>query len=142
MVDVCSSCPFLIDNYGKRVPKGWYSEANVKRLWRGVSQGERLACAEQERVGRAARECAGALHLVVRHLEAAKTPTYTRRAATPLSALGFARWRGRLVSYGASADALSHFAHGTSEALGVPWDCAVTNVEGAAREPADEDPAN
>ena len=88
---VCSSCPFRVSNHGKRVPKGWYSEANVQRLWRGISAGERLVCIELELTAdqtAARRECVGALHLVVRHLTAAKEPTYARRAAAPLSAVG------------------------------------------------------
>ena len=136
---VCGSCPFRVSNHGKRIPKGWYSRANLVRLWRGVSEGERLVCTELQATpdGAAKLECTGALYLVLRHLEAAKRGE-ERRAAIPLSDTGLARWRGRLVPtpVGAPDEAFSPPLYPSSgEALGVPWRCSVTN---APDDPEDE----
>ena len=132
---VCGGCPFRASNHGKRAPKGWYSRANLLRLWQGVSEGERLVCAELRTAqGRAAKhECAGALYLVLRHLEAAKHGTL-HRAAIPLSTAGLARWRSRLVPtpLGRRSEAAAPpFYLSSSKELGVPWDCPVTNASGA-----------
>lgn len=80
------------------------------------------------------RACAGALHLVVRHLEAAKENRYEQQAAKPLSEHGLACWRSRLVPQGTDSAAEEGVrlepldSHTDSDALGVPWDCAVTNT--------------
>ena len=136
---VCGSCPFRVTNHGKRVPKGWYSRANLARLWRGVSEGERLVCAELRTPDRAAKlECVGALHLVLRHLEAAKRGEL-RRAAVPLSDAGLARWRGRLVPTpaGTPGEAFSPPLRPSSRgALGVPWHCPITNAPGGSEDEA------
>ena len=146
---VCSSCPFRVSNHYKRVPKGWYSEANLARLWRGVSEGRRLACTEFESVPEstpaeptsgqraAQRECAGALYLVLRHLEAVNDPSYVSRAKVPLSVSGLTRWRARLSS---PSEVFRERVGDTlplstlSVALGVPWDCPVTNAVDATED--------
>src|ERR1043165_821080 len=42
--DACLSCPWRVANQGKRVAGGWYSKANLRRLWGGMRRGERMSC--------------------------------------------------------------------------------------------------
>lgn len=77
----CSACPWRTANQGTRHPHGWYTKANLRRLWSGLRRGERMTChptdpdnlvpeggrAVPEHV--ATRECTGALILVQRELQ-------------------------------------------------------------------------
>lgn len=36
----CKGCPWRTENHGKPHPDGWYTKANVKRLWSGLRTGE------------------------------------------------------------------------------------------------------
>ena len=134
----CQSCPFLRANHGKRRPKGWYDEANVRRLWAGLSEGERLACLELASPTAPPRDCSGALLLVARHLYALRGrafESYQHATPTPLTQQGVSRWISRLASDPervALADAgvtLELPLPGQTEnsTLGVPWSCPVTN---------------
>lgn len=40
----CSHCPWRIGNQGKRTTDGFYSKANLQRLWNGMKQGEQMSC--------------------------------------------------------------------------------------------------
>lgn len=40
----CSHCPWRIGNQGKRTTDGFYSKANLQRLWNGMKQGELMTC--------------------------------------------------------------------------------------------------
>lgn len=40
----CSRCPWRTSNQGKRHPGGWYTKANLRRLWAGLRRGERMTC--------------------------------------------------------------------------------------------------
>ena len=134
----CRSCPFRKANHGKRRPKGWYGEANMRRLWAGLSAGEQAACLELESPAAPPRECRGALLLVARHLHALRGrsfESYQHATPTPLTQQGVSRWISRLVSdpeRATLADAavtleLTRLDRTKSSALGVPWHCPVSN---------------
>jgi hypothetical protein len=40
----CAQCPWRIANQGKRHPGGWYTKANLRRLWAGLRRGEDMTC--------------------------------------------------------------------------------------------------
>lgn len=40
----CSACPWRIENQGKRHPGGWYTKANLRRLWARLRRGEKMTC--------------------------------------------------------------------------------------------------
>ena len=40
----CVACPWRDANRGKRHPDGWYTQANLARLWRGLRNGEPMSC--------------------------------------------------------------------------------------------------
>lgn len=77
----CSACPWRASNHGKRHPDGWYTKANLRRLWAGLRRGERMTCHPTDPAnpvpdgarpvpdGTATRECTGALVLVQRELQ-------------------------------------------------------------------------
>lgn len=133
-VKVCQSCPFRRSNMGKRVPKGIYTETNLWRLWRGLSEGERLACFEQETLS-SVQECGASLLLVARHLNllSASEDKYAELALTPLTPRGVSRWISRLASRAevACLDGLMSmrevYLPAAESPIGVPWACPVTN---------------
>lgn len=76
----CAQCPWRLSNQGQRHPHGFYTKTNLRRLWTGLRDGERMTChptdpemAEFEGYeGTAERhvthECAGSLILVQREM--------------------------------------------------------------------------
>lgn len=79
----CAACPWRLANQGKRTPDGWYTKANLQRLWSKLRRGEAMTChptdpsnpvsERQQQAGHKpancetpTRECAGALTLVQR----------------------------------------------------------------------------
>lgn len=76
----CAHCPWRVENQGKRHKHGFYTKANLRRLWSGLKNGERMTChptdpemAEFEGYEKTADrevtyECAGALILVQREV--------------------------------------------------------------------------
>lgn len=76
----CAVCPWRLANAGKPHPHKFYAAANLRRLWRGIRDGERMTChptdpqmEEFEGYEKTAdrdvtRECAGAQTLVQREL--------------------------------------------------------------------------
>lgn len=40
----CAACPWRLSNQGMRHAGGWYTPANLRRLWRGLRNGERMTC--------------------------------------------------------------------------------------------------
>jgi len=40
----CRACPWRLDNQGTRHPGGWYTQANLRRLWAGLRRGEDMSC--------------------------------------------------------------------------------------------------
>jgi hypothetical protein len=80
----CKHCPWRLSNQGKRHQHGFYTKANLRRLWNGLRRGERMTChptdpamAEFEGYeGTAERhvthECAGAQILVQREIDRAQ----------------------------------------------------------------------
>lgn len=76
----CVSCPWRLKNQGKPHPDGWFTAANLKRLWAKLRHGEMMSCHRtdpnnpvpegQQPVpeGTTTHECAGALTLQQREL--------------------------------------------------------------------------
>lgn len=40
----CVHCPWRTSNQGKRHPDGWYTAANLRRLWAQLRRGELMSC--------------------------------------------------------------------------------------------------
>lgn len=40
----CKACPWRLTNQGKRHPDGWYTKANLARLWARLRRGEDMSC--------------------------------------------------------------------------------------------------
>ncbi len=40
----CLHCPWRPSNQGKRHPDGWYTKANLQRLWAQLRRGELMSC--------------------------------------------------------------------------------------------------
>lgn len=110
----CQACPWRLENQGKRVTGGWYSKANLKRLWNGLRRGERMSCHPTDprmadEVGPASfrpapdgtkpKECTGALIVVHREfmrmqeqvLERGTLRDYIRERPFGLTATGVHR---------------------------------------------------
>lgn len=78
----CGACPWRLANQGVPHPGGWYTKANLRRLWNGLRRGVRMSCHptdpdmtwsdcschEPPPPGTATRECAGALILIQREM--------------------------------------------------------------------------
>lgn len=76
----CADCPWRLANQGKRHPHGFYSKANLRRLWNGMRRGAQMSCHptdsrmaefegyEQTALRENVHECAGYLILVQREL--------------------------------------------------------------------------
>lgn len=113
---VCETCPWRTANHGKPHPAKWYSVANLKRLWNGLRKGDApgMVChstdPESKEYGGTKdvkpghkRECAGALILVIEHVnEAQKIPLaeYRKKHKFPMTRMGFAVWIERYIFNG------------------------------------------
>lgn len=83
----CQACPWRVENHGVRTPDGWYTKANLKRLWNGLRSGEApgMSChptdprnplSDEQKVAgykeapghSEVRECAGSVILMQREL--------------------------------------------------------------------------
>lgn len=76
----CAACPWRIANQGMRHPDGWYTAANLKRLWAALRQGGNMSChptdsrnpvpegTKQVPESVTTHECAGALTLQQREM--------------------------------------------------------------------------
>ena len=76
----CDQCPWRLDNHGKRHAFGFYTKANLRRLWNQIRRGGRAqSChltdpthpdhvAVGAKPGASAQECPGSVILVVREL--------------------------------------------------------------------------
>jgi len=40
----CSACPWRTANQGQRHPGGWYTKANLRRLWTKLRDGDAMTC--------------------------------------------------------------------------------------------------
>lgn len=40
----CSACPWRLSNQQKQHPLKWYTLANLRRLWKGLRDGEKMTC--------------------------------------------------------------------------------------------------
>jgi hypothetical protein len=93
----CAQCPWRTRNQTRRDRHGFYKLENLRRLWDGLRDGERMTChptdpemaefdgyeatAGRERT----RECAGALVLIQRELVRFQTATTTARRGDALA---------------------------------------------------------
>lgn len=71
----CKQCPWRLSNQGTRHPDGWYTKANLRRLWSKLRRGDSMTChptdpanpipegARPVPEGTTTRECTGALVL-------------------------------------------------------------------------------
>lgn len=76
----CADCPWRVSNRGRRNEHGFYTAKNLRRLWAGMRNGERMTChptdprmAEYEGYEKTedapvVRECAGSLLLKAREV--------------------------------------------------------------------------
>jgi hypothetical protein len=76
----CQACPWRLANQGRRHPGGWYTAANLRRLWAGLRRGEDMSCHPTDPANPVpdgwrqvppdtrTRECAGALILKQREV--------------------------------------------------------------------------
>lgn len=110
MLSPCAQCPWRKSNQGKPHPDGWYSKANLLRLWNGLRSGDApgMTChptdptnplpegwkevpKETER-----RECAGSLILIIRELKVLEKEQENYRKISPgrrgLTPEGIAHW--------------------------------------------------
>lgn len=77
----CEHCPWRVANHGKRTPWGFYTKANLRRLWNQIRRGgQGQSChptdpshpdhvAAGAKPGSEPRECPGAVILVYREFE-------------------------------------------------------------------------
>ncbi len=105
----CKECPWRKSNQGKRTKGGFYTKANLRRLWAGLRTGEApgMTCHGADPRGKAIDaepvedlggeskvECAGALLLVQRELRKieADPSSYPFRLRTALARRGAWWW--------------------------------------------------
>ena len=84
--EACAACPWRVSNKGKPSPVvdnqayGWYTQANLRRLWQGVKRGEIMTCHPTDHTMRQAngkfidqdvqtRECTGSVILQQREMQ-------------------------------------------------------------------------
>lgn len=76
----CTNCPWRPENHGKRTPWGFYTRANVRRLWGQIRRGGAQSChptdpnhpdhvAAGAKPGSTPQECAGSVLLILREAE-------------------------------------------------------------------------
>jgi hypothetical protein len=115
----CSKCPWRTANQGTPHPHGFYTKANLRRLWGGMRKGVRMTChptdprmAEFEGYEGTAkapetRECAGALILIQREMD--RVQDAMRAAEADGTKDGVARYRAENAR-GLSRDGIvAHF---------------------------------
>lgn len=120
-VGPCADCPWRTSNQGKRHPGGWYTKANLQRLWSGLRRGERMTCHPTDPdnpvpegwrkapLGRATAECTGALILQQREMQRVSDileaggalSDYRRAHPRGLTQFGVAKLVGELLFGGA-----------------------------------------
>lgn len=147
----CRTCPWRIENHGKRHPDGWFTAAKRAFLWARLRRGEPMSChrtdpanpvsdaavaAGYKRVpeGTQPRECTGATVLVQREVMVwqnrfgCDTSRYRRRRPRGLTRDGLAAVVMRatfgglpLVGAGPEMDRPNLNAEGISAGNGLDW---------------------
>lgn len=56
----CAACPWRVSNQSKRHPDGWYTKANLARLWAGLRRGEDMSCHPTDRDNPVSQQAAAA----------------------------------------------------------------------------------
>lgn len=131
----CSRCPWRLANQGQPHPHGFYSKVNLRRLWGGLKDGERMTChptdprmcefeGYEHQAGKpVTRECAGALTLIQRELYLFMAAAKQATAAGDTSALKryrAERVRGQAMTpAGLQCHALSLASAGDVPMLGI-----------------------
>jgi hypothetical protein len=133
----CSKCPWRLANQGQPHPHGFYTKANLRRLWAGIRRGARMSChptdprmAEFEGYEKTAgvsctHECSGALVLVQRELQRFKDAAEAAGAAGG-SSDGLQRYR-REHPKGLTREGLAE--HVMSMVMVLPGENAATAVD-------------
>ncbi len=74
-LQMCRDCPWAVSNHGRRQRGGYYSQANLRTLWRDLRRGgARMLCLRTEFQSAPLTdtahpyECAGSLALIIREL--------------------------------------------------------------------------
>jgi hypothetical protein len=120
----CAACPWRISNIGKPSPivegqrYGWYTLANLRRLWEGIRTGDPMTCHPTDvemiqALGKKPRrdvqthECAGAVIVVQREMmrlqHVGSVREYRRRHRKGLTAEGIASVLERVIFGGTLA---------------------------------------
>lgn len=85
-VHICATCPWIKANQGRRIPEvdrpaGWYTKANLRRLWTGLRHGHEMICHSTDPTANTyggkpgikpgkEQVCAGALTLLIQNINA------------------------------------------------------------------------
>ena len=95
----CDACPWRLKNQGKKTPWGFYTKANLTRLWNELRSGGTPQschptdpshpdhCAAGAKPGAKPKECAGSVILVLREMQLMAEPDGT------IAEEGLARYR-------------------------------------------------
>lgn len=86
MKTACANCPWRLSNQGKRTPWGFYTKANIKRLWNGLRRGGSQSChptdpthpdhvAAGAKPGAQPQECPGSVIVVLREVRRMADPS-------------------------------------------------------------------
>lgn len=109
----CAHCPWRVSNQGKPTADGFYTKANLRRLWSGLRSGEAMTChptdprmnafesAPRVSLSATTHECAGSMILVQRELvrvqDAEDWKTYRGRPGPRLTMGGAAEHVARMI---------------------------------------------
>jgi hypothetical protein len=127
----CAQCPWRTRNQTCRDRHGFYSLENLRRLWDGLRDGERMACHptdpemaefagyEKTATRERTRECAGALVLIQRELHRVQAATRTSRRGGALARYAKAVGERAMTREGIAAHAFALLAGRTPLCGGV-----------------------
>lgn len=123
----CAHCPWRLSNAGRPNQHGFYSPANLRRLWNGMRKGNRMTChptdphmsdfaGYEATAGReVTHECAGAAIMVQRELDMFQRCVQAAEAEGKRDGLArYKRLRGRLgmtregLAYAVSVFTMGH----------------------------------
>jgi hypothetical protein len=140
----CDTCPWKGKNFNASTPdpktaeRHWYTTNNLKRLWEGIRQGERMICHDTDPKSKTygntknvkagyERDCVGSLILVMRsiqRLERVPFKDYRKGKGKRMTRDGAAAWCWRIATD-------SRLPRGVAEkdAVGVLWEDDILNDE-------------
>lgn len=132
MIHPCAHCPWRIANHGKRTPWGFYTKANVRRLWNQIRRGTTATAqschptdashpdhvAAGAKVGAQAQECAGSVILVYREFERLASCGADGKT---IDAGAIDRYLARYKADGLTRSGILHWLVGRYQFGGVPF---------------------